>query len=75
MEGRPGSDFVKQVIDDTALPPKEIRELLGEVTDPRYSIYNAMTNLSSVARTTAYLSSVVAKNDEIQKAGVEVFLG
>ena len=69
MEGRPGADFVKQVIDDTALPPKEIRELLGEVTDPRYSIYNAMTNLSSVARTTAYLSSVVARNDEIQKAG------
>ena len=69
MEGRPGADFVKQVIDDTALPPKEIRELLGEITDPRYSIYNAITNLSSVARTTAYLSSVVAKNDEIQKAG------
>ena len=45
MEGRPGADFVKQVIDGTALPPKEIRELLGEVTDPRYSIYNAMTNL------------------------------
>lgn len=43
MEGRPGADFVAQVIDDTALPPKEIRELLGEVTDPRYSIYNAMT--------------------------------
>lgn len=69
MEGRPGADFVKQVIDDTALPPKEIRELLGEVTDPRYSIYNAITNLSAVARTTAYLSSVVARNDEIQKVG------
>ena len=69
MEGRPGADFVKQVIDGTGLPPKEIRQLLGEITDPRYSIYNAITNLSGVARTTAYLSSVVAKNDQIQKAG------
>ena len=69
MEGRPGADFVKQVIDGTGLPPKEIRQLLGEITDPRYSIYNAITNLSSVARTTAYLSSVVSKNDQIQKAG------
>ena len=69
MEGRPGADFVKQVIDGTGLPPKEIRQLLGEITDPRYSIYNAITNLSGVARTTAYLSSVVSKNNEIQKAG------
>ena len=69
MEGRPGADFVAQIIKGTGLPPKEIRQLLGEITDPRYSIYNAITNLSGVARTTAYLSSVVSKNSEIQKAG------
>jgi len=69
MEGRPGADFVAQIIKGTGLPPKEIRQLLGEITDPRYSIYNAITNLSGVARTTAYLSSVVSKNNEIQKAG------
>ena len=69
MEGRPGADFVKQIIEDTKLPPKEIRALLGEINDPRYSIYNAITNLSAVARTSNYLTSVVARNDEIQKAG------
>ena len=69
VEGKPGGDFIKKVIDDTNLAPKEIRELLGEIQDPRYSIFNAMTNLSSVARTANYLTSVAAKNDEVQAAG------
>ena len=69
MEGKPGGDFIKQVVDDTQLLPKELRDLFGEIRDPRYSIYNAMTNLSTKARTAAYLTSVLAKNDEVQKAG------
>jgi len=69
MEGRPGANFVKQVIEDTKLPPKEIRQLLGAVEDPRYSIFNAMTNLSLVSRNASFLSRVAAKNDEVQKAG------
>ena len=69
MEGRPGASFIKQTIENTNAPPREIRELLGEIQDPRYSIFNAMTNLSSVARTAAYLSDVAAKNDEVQAAG------
>jgi len=69
MEGKPGAEFVKEVIDGTKLPPKEIRELFGEIQDPRYSIFNAITNLSSVARTANYLSQVAAKNDEVQAAG------
>jgi hypothetical protein len=69
MEGKPGGEFIKQVIDETNMLPKEIRELLGEIQDPRYSIFNAMTNLSSVARTSNYLTNVAAKNSEIQAAG------
>jgi hypothetical protein len=69
MEGRPGADFVKEAIEGTNLPPKVIRELFGEIQDPRYSIFNAITNLSSVARTANYLSSVAAKNDQVQEAG------
>ena len=69
MEGRPGADFVKEAIEGTKLPPKVIRELLGEVQDPRYSIFNAITNLSSVARTASYLTDVAAKNDQVQAAG------
>ena len=69
MEGKPGGEFIKQVIDETNMLPKEIRELLGEIQDPRYSIFNAMTNLSSVARTSNYLTNVAAKNSEVQSAG------
>ena len=69
MEGKPGEKFIKQAIDDTNMLPKEIRELLGEIQDPRYSIFNAMTNLSSVARTSNYLTNVAAKNSEVQAAG------
>ena len=69
VEGKPGGEFIKQVIDDTNLLPKELKELLGEIQDPRYSIFNAMTNLSAVARTTNYLTAVAAKNKEVQEAG------
>lgn len=69
MEGKPGADFIKAEIKGTNLPPKEIRELFGEVQDPRYSIFNGITNLSSVARTSEYLTNVAAKNDQVQAAG------
>ena len=73
VEGRPAGDFIKKAIDDTNVPPKEIRELLGEIQDPRYSIFNAMTNLSSVARTTSYLKDIATKNSEVQQAGKRGF--
>ena len=69
MEGKPGADFIKAEIKANKLPPKELRELFGEVQDPRYSIFNGITNLSNVARTSEYLTSVAAKNDEVQAAG------
>ena len=73
VEGRPGGDFIKGVIDDTNLPPKAIRELFGEISDPRYSIFNAMTNLSSVARTSAYIKDMGAKNAAVQAEGKRGF--
>ena len=69
MEGKPGAEFIRNEIKGSKLPPKEIRELFGEVKDPRYSIFNGVTNLSSVARTSEYLKSVAAKNDQVQAAG------
>ena len=69
MEGKPGADFIRAEIKETKLPPKELRELFGEVQDPRYSIFNGITNLSSVARTSEYLKRVAIKNDEVQAAG------
>ena len=48
---------------------KVFRELFGEINDPRYSIFNAMTNLSSVARTATYLDDVAAQNRKVQQEG------
>jgi len=48
---------------------KVFRELFGEIQDPRYSIYNAMTNLSSVARTTAFFDDVFQTNKAVQANG------
>ena len=55
---------------------KVFRQLFGEIEDPRYSIFNAMTNLSSVARTATYFDDIAAKNTEVQKQQVvEDFFG
>ena len=48
---------------------KVFRELFGEIQDPRYSIFNAMTNLSAVARTATYFDDVVAQNAKVQQGG------
>jgi len=69
MEGRPGQDIIAEAIKKEKMPPKVIRELLGEIQDPRYSIFNAITNLSTVARTSSYLNSVAAKNNQVKAAG------
>ena len=45
---------------------KVFRELFGEIQDPRYSIFNAMTNLSAVARTATYFDDVAAQNRKVQ---------
>jgi len=48
---------------------KVFRELFGEINDPRYSIFNAMTNLSAVARTATYLDDVAVQNRKVQQEG------
>ena len=48
---------------------KIFRELAGEIQDPRYSIFNAITNLSAVARLAGWLDDVALRNDQVQSAG------
>ncbi len=48
---------------------KVIRELFGEIKDPRYSIFNAMTNLSSAARTSSFFENIAENNKKLQAAG------
>ncbi len=61
--------FIKNIIDETKGPAKEIRKLLGEMKDPRYSIFNAVTQLSGMARNSAMLKQMVDQNDVIQSQG------
>jgi len=53
----------------TGAEKKALRELFGEIKDPRFTIFNGMTNLSSLARTTAYLAEIKAKNFDVQANG------
>ena len=46
-----------------------IRDLFGEIKDPRYSIFNAMTNLSSAARTSSFFENIAENNRKLQSAG------
>jgi hypothetical protein len=53
----------------TPAEKKALRELFGEIKDPRFTLFNGMTNLSSLARTSAYFGEVQAKNADIQAKG------
>jgi len=48
---------------------KVLRELFGEIQDPRYSIFNATTTLSAMGRMTNYLDDLLKTNQSIQAAG------
>jgi len=47
---------------------KAFRQLFGEIEDPRYSLYNGITNLSAVARTSAYLENIAETNAKVQNS-------
>ena len=68
LEDLPGEKFVKQVIEDTGAPPAVIRTLMGEMQDPRYSIFNAITELSGMARVSAMYKDMFDTNAKIQAA-------
>ena len=69
LEDLPGEKFVKQVIEDTGAPPAVIRTLMGEMQDPRYSIFNAITELSGMARVSAMYKDMFDTNAKIQAQG------
>jgi len=53
----------------TAAEKRALRELFGEIKDPRFTLFNGITNLSGLARTSAYLAEVQAKNADVQARG------
>jgi len=69
LEDSPGGEFVAKVMEKTGQPPKVLRELFGEIKDPRLSIFNAVTNLSAIGRQTRFLDEVYETNKKAQAAG------
>ena len=53
----------------TAAQKKALKELFGEIKDPRFTIMNSMNSLSYVARTSDMFNQIVLKNQAVQKAG------
>jgi hypothetical protein len=53
----------------TAAEKRALRELFGEIKDPRFTLFNGITNLSGLARTSAYLAELQAKNADVQSKG------
>jgi hypothetical protein len=60
---------IKKFDDAPGKGSKVFRQLFGEIEDPRYSIFNAMTNLSAVARTATYLEDLATQNRLVQNQG------
>tara|TARA_R100000951_G_scaffold42929_1_gene36086 strand:+ start:2668 stop:6690 length:4023 start_codon:yes stop_codon:yes gene_type:complete len=69
LDDQPGGAFVKDIIEKTGAPPPVIKKLLGEMSDPRYSIFNAITELSGMARTSAMFKEMFETNEAAQKLG------
>ncbi len=67
-------DIDGETISEVIGPGSKIfRELFGEIKDPRYSIYNAMTKLSSVARKNQLFDELATQNDELIAQGKRGF--
>jgi hypothetical protein len=67
-------DIDGETIKEVVGPGSKIfRELFGEIKDPRYSIYNAMTKLSGVARKNQLFEELAKQNDELISQGQRGF--
>ena len=69
LEGKPGGEFVEKIMERTGQPPRVLRQLFGEIKDPRLSILNAATNLSALGRQTQFLNEVAESNARFQAEG------
>ena len=65
----PGGKFVDEIIERTGAPPQVIKKLLGEMKDPRYSMFNAITELSGIARSSAMFKEMFDTNAAVQAQG------
>jgi len=60
---------LKSTSKGTPSEKQALKQLFGQVEDPRFTLFTGITNLSNIARTADYLGQVSLKNDEVQKRG------
>jgi len=72
-QNKTGQTFTKSFEKAKGKGSKTFRKLFGEIEDPRYSIFNAMANLSGAARTASYFDDIAKKNDTAKAAGERGF--
>ena len=69
-EGQTAKEFEKYSFKSaTGKGSKVLRELFGEIQDPRYSIFNVTTTLSAMGRMTNYLDDLFQTNKKIIDEG------
>ena len=56
----------EELMEATNQPIKVIRDLFGEIQDPRLSIFNAVTHLSAIGRQTKFLDELYETNKRLQ---------
>ena len=59
----------KEIMEATDQPIKVIRDLFGEIKDPRLSIFNTVSHLSAVGRQTKFLDDLYESNRKLQANG------
>lgn len=69
-QNKTGETFTKSFDKAVGKGSKTFRKLFGEIEDPRYSIFNAIANLSGAARTATYFDDI-AKETMLQKLQVK----
>ena len=69
LADEPGGEFIAKFMEKTGQPIKVLKELFGEIKDPRLSIFNTITNLSAIGRQTKFLDDVYETNRKAQAAG------
>ena len=69
LEDTPGGDTIIKSLEETGAPTKVIKDLLGYVQDPRYGIFNAITELSGMARTASMLDQIANENKAMKELG------
>jgi len=60
---------LKSTSKGSASEKQALKQLFGQVEDPRFTLFNGISNLSNIARTADYIGQISLKNDQVQAKG------